>query len=360
MNIEHLRFTLPEIFSLIGVTQCLMVLVYMAFRSGKLSRASLPFVYFLILGIAFALDFGQRFLGGSDGYKFMQWLAWYSGPPLSFLLVIQIVRITRLPDIRHYRVLLFIPAAFLAASAMEAWHGECRLWHVCDSYTSWLALAGFFSGGFSMLAIWTNRDMLKEVLVYREGRDRYWLILALISINTMFLGLTLLDLADIIGANDAAVIRTVLGIGFAYLAMTSLFRIYPPSVRMLAASEPEKEQTLSDHELELALKIEKLLQLEKIYHEPSYTRADLARELKVSETIISKIINLHFQKNFPQLLNEHRVEDAKRLLVQTGAPIKTVAEESGFNSLPSFNRVFRELSGMTPTAYREHGKKQGF
>ena len=52
-------------------------------------------------------------------------------------------------------------------------------------------------------------------------------------------------------------------------------------------------------------------------------------------------------------MNERRVDDAKRLLVETDAAIKTIAEEVGFNSLPSFNRVFKDLTGYAPSIYRK-------
>ena len=59
------------------------------------------------------------------------------------------------------------------------------------------------------------------------------------------------------------------------------------------------------------------------------------------------------RKSFPQLLNEKRVETAKTLLLDTDASIKIVAQEVGFNSLPSFNRVFKEVEGQSPSSYRK-------
>ena len=54
----------------------------------------------------------------------------------------------------------------------------------------------------------------------------------------------------------------------------------------------------------------------------------------------------------PQFLNEFRVKDAQRLLKETDASIQNIFEESGFNSITTFNRVFKELSGDSPTEYR--------
>ena len=40
------------------------------------------------------------------------------------------------------------------------------------------------------------------------------------------------------------------------------------------------------------------------------------------------------------------------LLIRTDKPMKDVATESGFGSVATFNRVFREKKGCTPTQYR--------
>ena len=133
---------------------------------------------------------------------------------------------------------------------------------------------------------------------------------------------------------------------------TSLLRIYP--VALFLPYQGKQEQELSDEDKTLASRIEALLELDKIYHEPTYSRSDLARELGVSEGVVSRIINTHFCKSFPQLLNEHRIEDSKRLLLETKASIRIVSQEVGFNSVPSFNRVFKDVVGQSPSSYRKN------
>ena len=147
-------------------------------------------------------------------------------------------------------------------------------------------------------------------------------------------------MTNVIMPMDGVLMRTVLGLGFVYLVSTSLLRMFPAGTRVSATTVQAEQEAMSDEEKALARKIEDLLNLDKVYQEPTYSRSDLARECDASETVISKVINVHFQKSFPQIMNERRIEDAKRLLVETEAAVKTVADEVGFNSLPSFNRVF--------------------
>jgi len=170
-------------------------------------------------------------------------------------------------------------------------------------------------------------------------------------VNKLLLIIIMASLMEYLSKEDANVTRTVIGLSFVYLVSTSLLRLYPKKSKA-SASKINKESFTED-EKALAEKIEYLIFTEKVYQEPSYSRADLAKECGYSETIISKIFNTAFQKTFPQLMNEQRVEEAKRLLSQTNASVKVISEEVGFNSMPSFNRVFKEIVGASPSAYRK-------
>ena len=355
MPIEQLRFSIPEILSLIGLAQCLYVLVYMFFRAGDVRRAVLPFLYFLALGLAFFLDFSDRFIGEStDYFNVLKWFFWFVGPPLSVLLIIQIARIKDVPGIGSFWVVFLIPLAYVGAVFMSLQDEECLFPVNCQILDEWLIVCGLIAGVISMVAIWRYRSMLEELYKEKVGQERYWLILTLIITNLFFLAVMLISLTPVLSSADAALIRTFLGLGLVYLAGTSLFRIYPQSLVLIERAESVE---FTDEDRATAQKIENLLNLEKIYHEPAYSRTDLARELELPETIVSRIINHHFGKSFPQLLNERRVEDAKQLLRETDASIKLIAEEVGFNSTASFNRVFRSLAGMPPSAYRNSNKE---
>jgi AraC family transcriptional regulator, arabinose operon regulatory protein len=54
-----------------------------------------------------------------------------------------------------------------------------------------------------------------------------------------------------------------------------------------------------------------------------------------------------------QYLRTVRVEAAKRLLVTIETPVGEVAAQVGFEDPLYFSRVFRKVTGKSPTAYRE-------
>ena len=353
-NFNQLQFSIPEILSLIGLIQCVYVLVYMSFRAGGFRHAAVPFLYFFILGAAFFTDFAARlFDTGTLTYTAVEWTLWFAGPPCSVLLMIQIARIHTPPALRHFSLLALVPLSFLAAILLGLNIDHCASLESCTSFHSWLTLTGFLGGIVSLIAMWTQRPLLNQLSVQPAGRDRYWLILALVLVNLFFLGTVLLMLTPVLDVANGKTIRTIWGLGFVYLAGTSLFRIYPQAIRLI---ERGSKPVLHHEDHDIVQRIEKLLTLDKVYHEPAYNRVNLAKEVGVSESVISRVINGHFGKSLPQLLNELRVSDAKRLLLETDAPIKTVAEEVGFNSIASFNRAFKEIEGTNPGQFRDSKK----
>lgn len=359
---DSLTLNLNELLALAGLVQCTYVLVYMVFRAGTMARAGLAIAYFAVLGAAFYTSFAHLHLavGGDAGSKAMfyaQWLLWFTGLPLSYLLIVQICRITHTPPLAHYTVLMLIPLALVFALLATHNASGCETWHsLCEERRTWLNLTGVLAGALSLLALWFNRRMFEAIYSYKSmARERYWLVLALILSNAVLLGLFLIEQSPNVAAGDIYTVRLILALVIAYLVGTSLFRIYPQAIRVQKrkTDNGDELETLSDEEMELALKVERLITLDKIYQEPGYSRSDLARECGVSEASISRIVNVHFQKPFPQLMNEHKVKDAKQLLVQTEAPVKMIATDVGFNSLATFNRVFKEMTGESPGNYRK-------
>ena len=350
--IDDLRFTIPEILSLIGLTQCIYIQVYMLFRAGAWRQICLPFLYFFVLGTAFFLDFAAGVFGGHVGYyDVMIWAAWFMGPPLSVLLVIQIARIHRCPELKYFIVLLFLPAAYFIAITLAKTDDSCKAGlFACDVFMQWLVVAGGIAGLISILFIWMSRGVLDSLYKEKAGKDRYWVILTLVAANMVLVGMMFLGVTIDISPETLSLIRTILGLGLVYLAGTSLFRIYPQALDIVVRQGTDD---LSAEDIAIARQIESLMAYEKIYLEAGYSRTDLARELDRPETTISRITNLYFGKSLPQLLNEKRVEEAKKLLAETDAPTSVVAGEVGFNSTASFNRVFRALTGFSPGSYRK-------
>jgi len=356
MQFSNISLSLAEIIAFLGVTQCVYILVYMGFRSGKISLAALPMIYFAVLACALLSDAAWgHWTDYQEELKFWQWFFWFYGPPLSVLLIIQVSRITSMPARKDFFLLLLMPLAYSASYLFAISFGDCSEFGACPNVHSWLTISGVIIGGISLLTIWMKRDLLNRLNDMAGEKERFWLILSLVILNVALLTLMSAYIYDFVDINEVLLIRGILGTAIAYIAATSLFRIYPKAVplqergsKMLKASPAP----LNEEEKEYVLAIDRLLTLDKVYQEPSYGRSHMASELKISESLLSRIINGHYGKNVPQLLNEYRVKEAEILLTQTEASISEISEEAGFNSLATFNRVFKEIRGITPSSYR--------
>ncbi|TGV01887.1 AraC family transcriptional regulator [Flavivirga rizhaonensis] len=58
-------------------------------------------------------------------------------------------------------------------------------------------------------------------------------------------------------------------------------------------------------------------------------------------------------KSFTGFLNEVRIRNASRLLVQESLPVNDVCFLVGYNSITNFNKQFKRIMGSTPKQYRE-------
>lgn len=94
-----------------------------------------------------------------------------------------------------------------------------------------------------------------------------------------------------------------------------------------------------------------------------YISANLSEDLSLAS--VAKAVHMstfyfckQFKKatglNFTSYLGRVRVERAKERLLDPNARVSEIAFEVGFQSLTHFNRVFRKLTGESPSAYRGH------
>jgi AraC-like DNA-binding protein len=100
-----------------------------------------------------------------------------------------------------------------------------------------------------------------------------------------------------------------------------------------------------------------LMEREKPFLDPEITLPKLAQTIEIPVAHLSRVINDLLGRNFYEFINHYRVEAAKRRLAMPDAgreKLITVALDCGFNSLATFNRVFKELAGRTPSEYRKN------
>lgn len=77
-----------------------------------------------------------------------------------------------------------------------------------------------------------------------------------------------------------------------------------------------------------------------------------AAEFDYSSDYLASLFRKHFHMSFTRCLNLMRIDAAKAILVSQNCSIKEAAYSCGFPDEKYFMKVFREVVGMTPTAYK--------
>lgn len=113
----------------------------------------------------------------------------------------------------------------------------------------------------------------------------------------------------------------------------------------------EEDKSISEEDITI---VKNLMENDKAYLNPELNLSDLAKMAKMSRSQLSEIVNSAFDKNFNDFVNGYRVEAFKNMLKedkQKQLSLLGIAQECGFNSKATFNRVFKKLTNLSPTEY---------
>lgn len=92
------------------------------------------------------------------------------------------------------------------------------------------------------------------------------------------------------------------------------------------------------------------------YNEPDISIKDLEKTSGINVKKINSLLKKRYELTFKQVVNQIRIAESKRLLVETDCDITEVAFNLGFNSLPYFYQVFKNHVHMSPRDYRKKNK----
>lgn len=102
------------------------------------------------------------------------------------------------------------------------------------------------------------------------------------------------------------------------------------------------------------------IRLGKIYHyilenyASQITLEDVAAQAHMTTQAFCRYFKKHTRHTFVSFLNEVRINEACKKLTDGGfESIATIAYSCGFNSITNFNRVFKSITGKSPSEYAE-------
>lgn len=149
----------------------------------------------------------------------------------------------------------------------------------------------------------------------------------------------------------------LLGIGIYYVAING-FAHSPAAFNSLqfevtAPPQAPSENVLPDlHEWKQL--VHDLMSRQQLYLETEVSLPLVAKQLKTTPQLLSKVINEGYGLNFNDYINQWRVEAVVEQFRQKAHykySLIAIAYDCGFNSKTTFNRAFKKVTGQTPGGY---------
>lgn len=222
-------------------------------------------------------------------------------------------------------------------------------------------VAIFVAGGF---AVWLAR---RHFLTYEnQSADNQRFVAYLLILPAV--GILLLNGLWLLTEMDSVVNMSAPSVDAAVVAMIAVFQLWLVTFLVAGASPGHKpsfelssavdnkstvsaDRTQADFE-----RICAVLDAENLHLDSELSLEKLSRKAGMNRSRVSAAINAQSELSFSTLINQLRVERAKRLLSKTELTVIEVAFDAGFSSKSTFNRVFKDITGETPLAWRSRSR----
>lgn len=217
-------------------------------------------------------------------------------------------------------------------------------------------------------AVWVIRQykqQLKEFYSDLSLQGPFWLLLLTTGFAINWLWSLIVH---VLGQAIDAQIADVFGIFdnyITFLLVNALFvysLLYAHQLLQTKGKVKEKEPAVNvEPSADVIEQIRQAMEGEQLYLKQNLNIEEFARHLGIHYREVSNILNHHFNTNFFEFVNQYRVDQAKKLLLDPRRSDTTIMEiflESGFNSKSSFNRFFKRYTGMSAAEFRKQIRQQ--
>lgn len=212
-----------------------------------------------------------------------------------------------------------------------------------------------------------HRSAVESEFSNTEGKTLSWMK-SFFHIFGVALGLLAVSVPVALHSGDyslvAPIVNFTLSVTIFVLGYEGLFQEEVFSnkrvVQALAGEElPQRDDAdatkAADEARKLVPKLIAYMEEKKPYLDDGLTLTELASQARMSRNQLSFVINTGIGESFYTFINRYRVEEAKRIIADprnAKFTILSLAFEAGFPSKSSFHNVFKKLTGLTPTEYR--------
>jgi len=130
----------------------------------------------------------------------------------------------------------------------------------------------------------------------------------------------------------------------------NIFKIYALIMKQIISADTNSH---TSKPLRNVINIENALQLIHTRYNDNLTIDEVAKICGYSQCNFCKIFKNITGETFHNMLNNHRIKIACKLLRETNLSVESVALQAGFPDSKSFCRIFKNINGITPGMYRK-------
>lgn len=347
---KNIVLTATETIQLAAILPSFFVFFYLLALARNYSAIIVPVLYFFSLCCSFLLPILAIF-PELEGRLIRGFLTFneHLAPELGFLLIVQLV-LRKTPSWQFWLILALPligggPLLYLYLTD----HDACFSSGNCVPSEKLMVLYRIIGSAliFMLLVFFVTRRMTPFSHLDETRRHKYWLIIILIVYNILVSITDLLAISDAMNLEKAVFLKTMTDVAFFYLTITSIFRVFNKNFGIAEVGDG-----LTVRDKRIAAGIKQMLENDKPYREMGFSRGMMSDKFALTEQHLSRIINTVFKKSFTDLMNEYRVREAKELLGKSELQVTQISHDVGFNSIATFNRVFKNSTNMSPRDYR--------
>ena len=80
---------------------------------------------------------------------------------------------------------------------------------------------------------------------------------------------------------------------------------------------------------------------------------EIAKVANLSPTAFCRLFKQRTNRHFVEYLNEVRISNACKFLLETSLNVSEIAFQCGYKTLSNFNKIFKKTTGLAPKEYRQ-------
>jgi AraC-like DNA-binding protein len=356
-----------------GIVLGVFVIVLMNSKSGRKTRANI-FLSILLAALTFSV-FHLRYAG--DVITHFSIKAYSLGDP-SFLLIgpllwFYVLELTgsrvRLNAYALGHFIPFIVIVFCSIS-FRSFLNDTPVTRLLDNHPRlpftifWMVMVIQFSCyQFLIQRKWREyQQLIQQEVSNTEDINISWVrffTTVFLVVNFSFLvsliAVIHLDIMNWVWKSAAMILSlSIVALGYKGILQKEIF-FAPSASRRPPVEPPVPLDNKADSEL--IEKLRQYMQNERPFLDPELSLSTLSKAIGLNRNQLSQLINTGIGENFYDFINQYRVEEVKKLMLdpqKRNYNLLGIALEAGFKSKSTFNLIFKRFTGLTPTEYKKN------